>query len=90
LSKIFVDFEFTRMHQSTTAISFGIVTEEGKNHFYAELTDFDQAQRDDWLEANVFILLTMNDKKLGFSNIKNAKRAPKFRRSFFCRKRGSF
>ena len=37
--KIFFDLEFTGLHKLTTAISVGLVCEDGKK-FYAECTDF--------------------------------------------------
>ena len=37
-TKIFFDTEFTGLHQNTTLISIGLVSECGKS-FYAELVD---------------------------------------------------
>ena len=51
-TKIFFDTEFTGLHQNTTLISIGIVSECGKK-FYAELTDYDKTQIDEWLQKNV-------------------------------------
>ncbi len=51
-TKLFIDFEYTGLHQSTTPISLGIISECGKT-FYAEFTDYDKTQVDDWLEKNV-------------------------------------
>lgn len=51
-TKIFFDTEFTGLHQQTTLISIGCVSECGQE-FYAELTDYDQSQIDDWLQENV-------------------------------------
>ena len=51
-TKIFFDTEFTGLHQNTTLISIGCVSECGKE-FYAEFTDFDQLQIDNWLQENV-------------------------------------
>jgi len=62
MSNIFVDFEYTRAHQYTTPISVGIVSEDGEKEFYAEFTDFDKNQIDEWLEQNVFNSLTLTDK----------------------------
>lgn len=50
--RIFFDTEFTGLHQHTTLISIGMVAENG-HEFYAELTDFDFDQIDDWLQKNV-------------------------------------
>lgn len=50
--KIFFDTEFTGLHKSTTLISIGIVSEDGRELYY-ELNDYDKNQIDDWLEDNV-------------------------------------
>lgn len=52
MTKVFFDTEFTGLHQNTTLISIGLVAETGET-FYAELTDYDQSQVDDWLKENV-------------------------------------
>lgn len=57
-TKIFFDTEFTGLHQNTTLISIGLVSECGKT-FYAELTDYDKSQIDEWLETNVIGNLTL-------------------------------
>ena len=36
-----------------------MVTEEGKKQFYAEFTDFDPLQVDEWLEENTFNLFQL-------------------------------
>ncbi len=50
--KVFFDTEFTGLHQHTTLISIGLIAEDGST-FYAELTDYDKSQVDDWLRENV-------------------------------------
>ncbi len=50
--KVFFDTEFTGLHQYTTLISIGLVTEY-RQEFYGEFTDFDETQIDDWLRNNV-------------------------------------
>lgn len=52
--KLFLDTEFTGLHQNTTLISLGLISEDNKS-FYAEFTDFDlkQVENDDWLKENV-------------------------------------
>jgi hypothetical protein len=57
-TKVFFDTEFTGLHQNTTLISIGLVSECGKS-FYAELTDYDKSQVDDWLQENVIDKLTL-------------------------------
>ncbi len=52
ITKVFLDTEFTGLQQNTTLISIGLISECGK-HFYAELTDYDRTQIDDWLQNNV-------------------------------------
>lgn len=51
-TKVFFDTEFTGLHQNTTLISIGLVSECGKT-FYAEFNDYDFKQYDDWLRENV-------------------------------------
>lgn len=55
--KVFFDTEFTGLHKDTTLISIGLVDENGRT-FYAELTDFDIDQCDDWITENVLNNLT--------------------------------
>ena len=50
--KIFFDTEFTGLHQGTTLISIGIITEDGRELYY-ELNDYDKTQIDGWLKNNV-------------------------------------
>lgn len=50
--KVFFDTEFTGLHKDTTLISIGCIAENGKT-FYAELTDYDKSQVDDWIKQNV-------------------------------------
>ena len=60
-TKLFFDTEFTGLHQNTTLISIGLISECGKT-FYAELTDYDKTQLDDWLNENVISNLLFSDK----------------------------
>ncbi len=50
--RIYFDTEFTGLRKDTTLISIGIVSEDGRT-FYAETTDYNQSQIDDWLRENV-------------------------------------
>jgi hypothetical protein len=61
MNKIFFDTEFTGLHQATTLISIGLLAETGET-FYAELTDFDKAQIDPWLQENVIGHLELQSK----------------------------
>jgi len=58
-TNIYFDTEFTGLHQKTTLISIGLVSECGKT-FYAEFTDYDQSQVDDWIKDNVISNLTLD------------------------------
>lgn len=58
MAKIFFDTEFTGLHQNTTLISLGMVSDNGQS-FYAELTDYNKAQVNDWLQENVINNLTL-------------------------------
>lgn len=50
--KIFFDTEFTGLHQRTTLVSIGLISEDGRT-FYAETWDYDPKQVDDWIRDNV-------------------------------------
>lgn len=57
--RIFFDTEFTGLHKNTTLISIGLVSANGKR-FYAELTDYDENQCNDWITENVLEHLILN------------------------------
>jgi len=50
--EIYYDAEFTGLHQNTTPISMGFVAETGET-FYAEFTDYEEAQVNSWIQENV-------------------------------------
>lgn len=52
MNLLFFDMEFTGLHKNTTPISLGIVSEDGKR-FYAEFSDYDRNQCNDWIIENV-------------------------------------
>ena len=56
---LYFDTEFTGLHKDTTLISIGIVAEDGRK-FYAEFTDYDREQCDDWIKENVIANLLYN------------------------------
>ena len=58
--KIFFDLEFTGLHKLTTPISIGLVSEDG-DKFYAEFTDYDKFQIDNFLKNEVLSKLTLQD-----------------------------
>ena len=49
---VYFDTEFTGLHKDTTLISIGLVADNGRK-FYAEFTDYDKSQCDDWIKTNV-------------------------------------
>lgn len=49
---IYYDAEFTGLHKNTTLISIGFVSTT-ESTFYAEFTDYDKDQVDEWIEKNV-------------------------------------
>lgn len=51
--RIAFDSEFTGLNQRTTLISLGLISGDGRS-FYAEFTDYDKAQVDDWQRENIF------------------------------------
>jgi DNA polymerase III epsilon subunit-like protein len=67
--KIFFDFEFTGLTMKTTPISLGMVTEDG-HKFYAEFTDYNKEQCDDWINENVINKLQYNDEIFYLENDK--------------------
>lgn len=60
--RVFLDTEFTGLHQSTTLISLGLKAANGKK-FYAEFIDFDSNQVDDWIRDNVLQHLLFRDEE---------------------------
>ena len=50
--KLFLDTEFTGLHQKTTLISLGIISEDNRT-FYAEFNDYDQSQMEPWIQEHV-------------------------------------
>lgn len=63
-AKIFFDTEFTGLHQNTTLISIGLVSEDNRT-FYAELNDYDVLQCDDWIKEHAIDNLVMKPPKPG-------------------------
>lgn len=64
MTKVFFDTEFTGLHQNTTLISIGLISECGKT-FYAEFNDYNKSQIDNWLQENVINNLRFNEPKDG-------------------------
>ena len=65
--RLFFDMEFTGLHKNTTPISIGIVSEGGKT-FYAEFTDYDESQCNDWIKENVIKNLKLAGMGVGVSD----------------------
>lgn len=66
--KVFFDTEFTGLHKNTTLISIGLVDENGRT-FYAEFSDYDKSQCDDWIHENVIKHLYLGKyEHIGFLN----------------------
>jgi hypothetical protein len=55
---LFLDTEFTGLHQATTLVSLALVAGDSRI-FYAEFNDYDRSQVDEWIQANVINHLTM-------------------------------
>lgn len=49
---IYMNAQFTGLHQKTTLISLALVSDDGDT-FYAEFTDYDRTQINNWLKENV-------------------------------------
>ena len=62
-TKIFLDTEFTGLHQNTSLVSIALVS--GDKSFYAEFTDYDESQADSWLQENVIKNLFLNTTEHG-------------------------
>jgi hypothetical protein len=75
MTKVFFDTEFTGLHQNTTLISIGLISECGKT-FYAELNDFDKSQINEWLQENVINNLKFKEPKQGEEEYYVATRSP--------------
>lgn len=56
---LFLDTEFTGLHQQTSLISLALVPMDGP-YFYAEFTDYKVQQIDDWLQQNVLANLYLD------------------------------
>lgn len=59
MSLLFFDTEFTGLRKDTTFISLGIVSDNGKK-FYAEFTDYNVEQCDEWIKENIINNLVLN------------------------------
>jgi len=64
--KIFLDTEFTGLHQNTTLISLAMVAESGEE-FYAEFNDYDVKQVNVWIKEHVIGKLELIHENESFS-----------------------
>lgn len=62
-TQVFLDIEFTGLHQNTTPISMGLVAIDGSS-FYGEFEDYDRSQTNDWIDKNIIPYLLMNNPSL--------------------------
>lgn len=51
-TQLYLDTEFTGLHQNTSLISLGLCDDQDRT-FYAEFTDYRQDQVDQWIQQNV-------------------------------------
>ncbi len=49
---LYYDSEFTGLHQASTLISMAFIADDGRE-FYAEFSDYNLEQCDDWIQKNV-------------------------------------
>lgn len=56
---LYFDTEFTGLHKDATLVSIGIAAENEKK-FYAEFSDYDRKQCNEWIEENVINHLTLS------------------------------
>lgn len=66
--KVFFDTEFTGLHKNTTLISIGLVDGDGRT-FYAEFSDYDDSQVDNWILENVISHLKFANSTVPVINI---------------------
>ena len=71
--KVFLDTEFTGLHQYTSLLSIGLVDEDGRT-FYAEISDYDFTQMNDWLLNNVMNHMMFEPAKPGEEEYYSASR----------------
>lgn len=64
MKRLYFDTEFTGLHQKTTLISLGLVSDTD-DFFYAEFTDYDKNQVNDWIQQNVLANLLFAERELG-------------------------
>lgn len=69
-TKLFLDTEFSGLHQDTKLISIGLVSEDGRK-FYAEYNDYDESQIDDWIKEHVIDNLKYNNSVYEYNKYDN-------------------
>ncbi len=66
MTKLYFDMEFSGLHQNTTLISLGIVSDCGKT-FYCEYKNYNLDQCDDWIKENVIANLYLKESENNYS-----------------------
>lgn len=65
---IFFDSEFTSLQQQSSLISIALVADTG-DEFYAEFTDYDQHQVNDWVAEHVISNLFLDERNMQPDNL---------------------
>lgn len=65
MNNLYLDCEFTGLCQDTSLISMAMLDDTGKRGFYAEFTDYEREQVDQWLTDNVFSQLYLGELEPG-------------------------
>ncbi len=61
VTNLYMDMEFTGLHQKTTPISLALVSDNSEVYFYAEFNDYSENQINDWVKENVIPNLKYKD-----------------------------
>lgn len=67
MTKLYFDTEFTGLQLPTSLISIGIVSDTGKT-FYAEFTDYNKNQLNEWINKNVISNLKLEKTETNMNN----------------------
>jgi hypothetical protein len=69
-TKLFLDTEFTGLHQHTTLVSLALVADTGEE-FYAEVDDYDETQINPWLAEHVLATRLLYPEVVGGAKLRN-------------------
>lgn len=67
---LFIDTEFTSLNQQGSLISLGMLASDGSS-FYAEFSDYEAQDLNDWIKQNVLVHLQFTEQPDGFKEIKD-------------------